>query len=420
MSVADEAFEPDVARNESVALVEPMGVTSRDIRGELDSVATGLAGELDRLVQEVSSDALSARVRVHVERFDLGTKATAPLKMTEHDQLAQTYDFTIRLGYEQVVPVRRLDVAQSSEIRVRIRSTFLLSLQRSLFQKPNQPLHVTRMGTPDDDLLHRVQYARGRIVGSGLVRRFVGHLARDGAHKPRDDQLLSRPESLELLCAWNWVEPRVPPRGMELGRRRRKIRVGEIADGDRKHRAAFERPIQGGSASRAEVITHIVTGRSADAVGLDAVVDRGLAFDLHRLFLRENCAHLEHASGAPLAKLAMAGHYSHRFSLERDSCTPTCTFGRSYHCPPAWCCFAERSTVGSRGTSAGDSGDRPCHLSKTGDDPSSSGISASGKLRCLEAVTSHQQPDAGLRPISPIMVAQTSVAIEDVESVLCR
>ncbi len=94
------SFESKVARHESVALVESVGVGSLDIRGELDAIATCLLGSVDSGIEELFTDALSTKVRMDVQGLHLRAKAAASLEMSEHDELAHPYDLAIKLSYE--------------------------------------------------------------------------------------------------------------------------------------------------------------------------------------------------------------------------------------------------------------------------------------------------------------------------------
>jgi hypothetical protein len=79
------------------------------------------------------------------------------------------------------------------------------------------------------------------------------------------------------------------------------------------------------------VVADFVTIGCSYAFYLQPVVDLGLARDRHALSVGEDCTDLEDTPRPLLAEIAVAGHYSDRFVLNRDVDLPTSAFGSSRH-----------------------------------------------------------------------------------------
>ena len=99
----------------------------------------------------------------------------------------------------------------------------------------------------------------------------------------------------------------------------------EVPYGDHRDRAPFKRPKDRRPAGRAEVITDVVSDGGTHTVGLQTVVDLGVAGDRNVCILREDGADLKDAACPPLTELAVTGHDCERLLLNGDSDSPTGT-----------------------------------------------------------------------------------------------
>jgi len=160
---------------------------------------------------------------------------------------------------------------------------------------------------------HGAQIATDGRAGGGL--RVVG--TRTG---------LPRSVGLELLSAFDGADPMMTKRSMELHRGCRKSGIGKVPDGDRHDGAALERPEDGGTTRGAEMISDVVTLGSSHTLDRETVVDLGLAADRNVLILRKNGTHLERASRASLAELAVTRGDGDRLALDSHLHPPAGTF----------------------------------------------------------------------------------------------
>ena len=110
-----------------------MGVSSLEIGGELDAIATGTLGGVDGGIEEPLTNAPSAEVRMDVHGFNFRAETAPSLEVTEHHELAHTDDLAIQLSYEDITAARRLYFGESCQVWVQVGGVFSPILQRTIF-----------------------------------------------------------------------------------------------------------------------------------------------------------------------------------------------------------------------------------------------------------------------------------------------
>src|ERR1019366_10278782 len=96
------SLESHVARVETVACVEAVGIGTPEVGRELDPVAACLTGNLNSGCQQLCTYSLGAEFGVHVHGFDLAAEPSEPLEVTEDHQLTHADNVTGHFCHQEV------------------------------------------------------------------------------------------------------------------------------------------------------------------------------------------------------------------------------------------------------------------------------------------------------------------------------